>query len=137
LVGLETAAMMLRTGRPLSGADAVRAGLIREEVHGDLIEAAIGLARRAARGKVDLPPIDPRPMQTPAELPAADLGHLSRATDGLISRAILGGCRLPLREGLRLESELFGACCATEDMRIGVGTFMAEGPRARAAFVHR
>jgi enoyl-CoA hydratase/carnithine racemase len=76
-------------------------------------------------------------MRTPAELPAVELGHLSRAIDKLICRAILEGCRLPLREGLRLESELFGACCATEDMRIGVGTFMAEGPRARAAFVHR
>jgi len=137
LLGLEPAAVMLRTGRPLSGADAVRAGLIREEVQGDLIEAAIGLARRAARGEVDLPPIDPRPMRTPAELPAVELGHLSRAIDRLICRAILEGCRLPLREGLRLESELFGACCATEDMRIGVGTFMADGPRARAAFVHR
>ncbi len=137
LVGLETAATMLRTGRPLSGPDAVRAGLIREEVPGDLLEAAIGLARRAARGEIDLTPIDPRPMRTPAELPAIDLGPLSRAADQLICRAILEGCRLPLREGLRLESELFGACCATEDMRIGVGTFISEGPRARATFVHR
>ena len=137
LVGMEMAAIMLRTGRPLSGPDAVRAGLIREEVHCDLIEAAIGLARLAARGEIVLTPIDPQPMRTPAELSAADLGHLSRTTDQLICRAILEGCRLPLQEGLRVESELFGVCCATEDMRIGVGTFIAEGPRARAAFVHR
>jgi enoyl-CoA hydratase/3-hydroxyacyl-CoA dehydrogenase len=137
LVGLDMAARMLRTGRPLSGAEAVRAGLIREEVHGDLIEAAIGLARQAARGEISLTPMDSRPMQTPDELPASDLGHLSRAIDHLICRAILEGCRLPLEAGLRLESELFGACCATEDMRIGVGTFMSGGPRARAVFVHR
>ncbi len=137
LVGLDMAARMLRTGRPLSGAEAVRAGLIREEVHGDLIEAAIGLARQAARGEICLTPIDSRPMQTPDELPASDLGHLSRAIDHLICRAILEGCRLPLEAGLRLESELFGACCATEDMRIGVGTFRSGGPRARAVFVHR
>jgi enoyl-CoA hydratase/3-hydroxyacyl-CoA dehydrogenase len=137
LVGLDTAATMLRTGKPLSGPDAVRAGLIREEVEGDLIEAAIDLARRAASGAITLAPIDPRPMQTPDALPAIELGHLSRATDRLICQAILEGCRLPLQEGLRLESDRFGACCATEDMRIGVETFLAEGPRARAAFVHR
>ena len=136
LVGVETAATMLRTGRPLSGAEAVRAGLIREEVEGDLLEAAIGLARRAARGELELAPLDPRPLRTPDELPPTDLGDLSRATDRLICRAIIEGCRRPLREGLRLESELFGACCASDDMRIGVGTFLAEGPRARASFVH-
>lgn len=137
LVGLELAARMLRTGRPLSGAEAVRCGLIREEVDGDVVAAAVTLARAAARGEVTLKPIDPGPMTTPAELPALDLGHLSRATDSLISRAILEGCRKPLDQGLRFESEMFGACCATEDMRIGVGTFMTQGPRAKAAFVHR
>jgi enoyl-CoA hydratase/3-hydroxyacyl-CoA dehydrogenase len=137
LVGIETAATMLRTGRPLSGVEAVRAGLIREEVDGDLLEAAIGLARRAARGELELTPLDPRPIHTPDQLPPADLGHLSRATDRLIGRAIIEGCRLPLREGLRLESELFGACCASDDMRIGIGTFLAGGPRAKASFVHR
>jgi hypothetical protein len=32
---------------------------------------------------------------------------------------------------------MFGACCATEDMRIGVANFVKNGPRAKAAFVHR
>jgi hypothetical protein len=66
-----------------------------------------------------------------------ELGHLSTAIDALICRAILEGCRKPLYEGLHVESEMFGACCATEDMRIGVVNFVKNGPRAKAEFVHR
>src|SRR5450759_3255313 len=137
LVGVEKAAEMLRTGRPLSGREAVACGLVREEVEGDVVDAAVQLARAAVRGEVMLKPINSGPMATPDQLPTVDLGHLSRATDALICRAILEGCRRPLADGLRLESELFGECCATEDMRIGVDNFIANGPRAKATFVHR
>jgi len=46
-------------------------------------------------------------------------------------------CNKPLADGLHFESEMFGECCATEDMRIGVGNFLANGPRSKAEFVHR
>ena len=137
LVGVELAASMLRTGRALSGSEAVACGLIREEVRGDLIDAAVTLARDVASGRVKLAKLDPHPLPLMPALPAVDLGHRSRAIDGLICRAITEGCARPLADGLRLESELFGACCATEDMRIGVKTFQENGPRAKAAFVHR
>lgn len=137
LVGVERAAAMLRTGRALSGREAVECGLIREEVEGDVVDAAIALAHAAARGDVTLKPIDAKPMAVPPVLPPIELGHLSRAIDGLICRAITDGCRRPLADGLRLESELFGSCCATEDMHIGVRTFQTSGPRAKAVFVHR
>jgi enoyl-CoA hydratase / 3-hydroxyacyl-CoA dehydrogenase len=137
LVGLEKAALILRTGQTLSGQEAVACGLIREEVEGDVVAAAITLARAAAHGKVTLKPIDPGPLQTPPSLPTVELGQLSKATDALICRAILEGCRKPLNDGLRFESEMFGACCATEDMRIGVANFMKNGPRSKAEFVHR
>ncbi|MCR4339780.1 MAG: 3-hydroxyacyl-CoA dehydrogenase/enoyl-CoA hydratase family protein [Gemmatimonadaceae bacterium] len=137
LVGMEKAAEMLRTGRGLSGAEAVACGLIREEVDGNVVERAIELARAAARGKVTLPVIDPGPMPTPAALPPVEIGHRSRAIDGLLCRALLEGCNQPLADGLQVESEMFGACCATEDMRIGVGNFLANGPRSKAEFVHR
>ncbi len=136
LVGLELAASMLRTGRGLSGREAVECGLVREEVEGDLLAAAIALARDAASGKVELKRIDPEPLAAVSALPPVDLGHRSRAIDALICRAITEGCQRPLPEGLRLESELFGSCCATEDMRIGVRTFQESGPRAKAVFVH-
>ncbi len=137
LVGMEKAAEMLRTGRGLSGAEAVACGLIREEVDGNVVERAIELARAAARGEVRLPVIDPGPMPTPAILPPVEIGHRSRAIDGLMCRALLEGCNQPLADGLQIESEMFGACCATEDMRIGVGNFLANGPRSKAEFVHR
>jgi enoyl-CoA hydratase / 3-hydroxyacyl-CoA dehydrogenase len=137
LVGVERAAELLRTGRGLSSREAVECGLVREEVEGDVVEAAVALARAAARGEVRLTAIDPRPLDTPAKLPPVEIGHLSRAIDALLCRAIVEGCRKPLAEGLRFESELFGECCATEDMRIGVRNFLENGPRARAAFVHR
>ena len=137
LVGIERAAAMLRVGQPLSGSDAVKCGLLREEVEGDLVVAAVALARAAARGDIKLPGIDPGPMKTPAELPPVELGHRSRAVDQLVCRAILEGCRMPLADGLRLESELFGAGCALEDMRIGVQNFLTNGPKAKAEFVHR
>jgi len=137
LVGIEKAAEMLRTGRGLSGPEAVACGLIREEVDGDVVERAIELARAAARGDVTLPVIDPGPMAMPAELPPVELGHRSRAIDALMCRALLEGCSKPLADGLHFESEMFGQCCATEDMRIGVGNFLANGPRSKAEFVHR
>jgi enoyl-CoA hydratase/carnithine racemase len=137
LVGVEKAAEMLRTGRALSGREAVACGLVREEVEGDVVEAAVQLARAAAHSKVALVRMNEAPIETPDQLPAVELGHLSRATDALICRAIIEGCRKPLAEGLRLESELFGECCATEDMRIGVANFIANGPKAKAEFVHR
>jgi enoyl-CoA hydratase/carnithine racemase len=137
LVGVEKAAEMLRTGRALSGREAVACGLIREDVAGDVVEAAVQLARAAAQGKVTLTRINEAPVKTPDQLPAVELGHLSKATDALICRAIVEGCRKPLAEGLRFESELFGECCATEDMRVGVANFIANGPRAKAGFVHR
>jgi len=136
LVGVTRAAEMLRTGRPLSGREAVECGLVRTEVEGDVVEAAVALARAAARGEERLAPLDPRPVPVPASLPPVELGHLSHAVDALICRAILEGCRMPLADGLRFESEMFGACCATEDMRIGVGNFLEKGPRSKAAFVH-
>jgi enoyl-CoA hydratase/3-hydroxyacyl-CoA dehydrogenase len=137
LVGVERAAEMLRAGRALSSREAVECGLAIAEVEGDVVGAAIALARRAADGQVALSPLDPAPIAVPASLPPVDIGHRSRAIDALICRAILEGCRRRLDEGLRLESELFGECCTTEDMRLGVRNFLANGPKAKAVFVHR
>ncbi len=137
LVGIERAAAMLRVGQPLSGRDAVECGLVHEEVDGDLVAAAVKLARAAAKGEVVLKGIDPRPLDMPAALPELDLGHRSRAVDALLCRVILEGCRKPLAEGLGLESELFGAGCALEDMQIGVQNFLKNGPKVKAEFVHR
>jgi len=137
LVGLERAWGLLRTGRPFSGAEALEMGLIREEVDGDVVEAAVALARAAASGDVVLPRLPRDPIAVPEGLPDVDIGHRSKAVDAVLQRTILEGARLPLREGLALEVRSFGEVCGLEDMRIGVRTFLEKGPRAKAAFVHR
>ena len=46
----------------------------------------------------------------------------------MAKRAILDGLALPLAEAVRVEAEQFGACFATEDNRIGVQSFLENGP---------
>ena len=137
LVGIERAWTLLRTGRPVSSAEAREMGLIRAEVEGDVLDAAVALARDAASGAVELPRLPRQPIAAPDALPEVDIGHRSRAVDGLLQRTILEGSRLPLREALALEVRRFGEVCALEDMRIGVRSFLEKGPRAKAPFVHR
>ncbi len=137
LIGLEKAWPLLRTGRALSSAEAVALGLVREEIEGDLIQAGVELARAAARGEVELPRIPREPIEVPDALPEVDLGHLSRAVDEVMRKAILEGAKLPLAEGLRFEAKCFGEVCGLEDMKIGVSNFLKNGPRSKAAFQNR
>ncbi len=134
LVGVERASTLLRTGRSISSAEALEMGIIREEVEGDLVQAAIGLVRRAAAGTVTLPSIPRGPIPVPRELPGVELGHLSRAIDPILQRAILEGARMSLSEGLKFEAKMFAECCKTEDMRIGIENFIKNGPRVKAEF---
>ncbi len=137
LVGFEHAARILRLGKPISSAEAVEIGLVRAEIGGELVEAACGLVRNVASGEVVLEPMAVGPLSgIPDSLETIDLGHLSRAVDALLCRAILEGARLPLAEGLRKEAELFGEVVKTRDMRIGIKNFLKNGPRKKAAFVH-
>lgn len=137
-VGLERAAKLLRTGRPLSGEKAVSIGLVEEEVEGDLLEAAVARALACADGSRPARSIPREPLEgVPHRLPDVDLGHLSKATDAILCDAMLEGARKPLAEGLAHEARCFGRCVETEDMRIGMQTFREKGPGAEAPFVHR
>ena len=135
-VGVEKAAELLRTGRPISGAEALSIGLISEEIEGDLVAAAVERVQRAISGEAPLPQIERGPIDVPETLPAVDIGHLSKAVDAILSRAILEGCKMPLADGLAHEAKLFGEVCETKDMRIGLTNFLKNGPRAKAEFVH-
>jgi enoyl-CoA hydratase/3-hydroxyacyl-CoA dehydrogenase len=137
LIGLGKAWPLLRTGSPISSSEAVALGLVREEIEGDLVQAAVALCRSAAQGEIELPKIRREPMEVPDELPEVDLGHLSRAVDAVMRKAILEGARLPLAEALQFEAKCFGEVCALEDMKIGVSNFIKNGPRAKAAFLNR
>jgi enoyl-CoA hydratase/carnithine racemase len=138
LIGLGPAWPLLRLGTPLSSAEAVRLGLVREEVPaGELLDRAVALARDLAEGRATAPGIPTGPIPVPADLPDLDLGDLSRRTDAIQREVILAGARTTLAEGLRLESEAFGACHATEDYHLGMRNFVEKGPRHPAPFVHR
>jgi enoyl-CoA hydratase/3-hydroxyacyl-CoA dehydrogenase len=138
LVGMERAAEMIRTCRPISGEKALAFGLIREEVDGDLVARAVQLAKDLADGKEPRCRMDEGPMaNVPASLPAAEIGHLSQAVDAVIQKALLQGCKLPLYEGIAFEAKRFGEVCGTEDMRIGTQNFIKNGPKVKAEFVHR
>jgi enoyl-CoA hydratase/3-hydroxyacyl-CoA dehydrogenase len=137
LIGIERAAELLRTARTISSAEAVRLGLVREEVAGDLVERAVALARELADGKAAATRVADGPLPAvPAQLPPVDIGHRSRKVDEILCKAILQGARGTLADGLALEARCFGEVCATRDMRIGVENFLKNGPRAPAPFVH-
>ena len=137
LIGLGQAAEMMRTARPISSAQALDQGLISEEVDGDLIPRAIELVSGYADGSIELKRISRDPMaDVPEALPEVDLGHYSRKIDSILCNTILEGARLPLRDGLALESKQFGACVETKDMHIGMENFIKNGPRVKAEFVN-
>jgi len=137
LIGLEGAARMMRTAAPMSSADALAAGLISEEVDGDLVPRAIELVNAYASGALEIPRIPRDPMgEIPESLPEVDLGHHSTVIDRILCSTILNGARLSLREGLALESRAFGECVETKDMHIGMQNFIENGPRAKAEFVN-
>jgi len=134
LIPFEKAWEILRTGRPISGAEALELGLIAEEIEGDLVARAVEVANGMAREgfeRIERGPIDP-----PEGLPEVDLGHLSTAVDQFMQEAILEGARMGLDEGLDFEAKCFGKVCGLEDMRIGMKNFMENGPRSKAEFKH-
>ena len=138
LIGLERAAEMIRTCRPISSEKALAFGLIREEVDGNLVARAMQLCKDMAHGVAKRSRMDEGPMQNvPATLPAVEIGHLSKKVDQIICKAILGAAKLPLKDAVPFEAKCFGEVCGTEDMRIGVDNFVKNGPKAKAAFVHR
>ncbi|MGE3174572.1 MAG: 3-hydroxyacyl-CoA dehydrogenase/enoyl-CoA hydratase family protein [Planctomycetota bacterium] len=138
LVGVERAAEMIRTCRPIGSDKALAFGLIREEVDGDLVGRAVQLAKDLAGGKTPRTRMSPEPMaDVPATLPAVEIGHLSKKVDAIIQKAILEGCKRPLAAGLAFEAKCFGEVCGTEDMKIGTQNFMKNGPKVKATFVHR
>jgi len=129
LIDFATAWRILRTGATLSGTEALHLGLILEEVDGDLVSRAVELARTVAPAPLSMP-------QVPAELPEVDLRGLSRRVDEILRRAIVEGAKLPLDEGLLVESACFAEVFTTRDHRIGLDNYFKSGPKQPARFIH-
>lgn len=111
LVGTGKAKELILLGRPVSGTEAVRIGLATTAVPAAEVTAtAVDLARRLAAG--------------PTRALAAAKRVLDRGTDG------------SLADGLALESAQFAALFGSHDQRVGMRTFLDEGP-GRAIFTGR
>lgn len=136
IVGMASAWPLLRSGNPVSSAEALAMGLIQEEVEGDIKAAGMALVKKLASGEVKPPAIERQPMKVPESLPEVDIGSLSRRTDEILKKAILGGAAMTLEEGLKHEARSFGECLLTKDMRIGMENFLKFGPKRSALFSH-
>jgi enoyl-CoA hydratase len=111
LIGTARAKDMILTGRQVGAEEALRIGLVDEVVEPDeLFDRAMARAASFASGPV--------------------VAH------GLAKRAIDGGLDGSLRDGVDLEHRLFVDVFATEDARIGVASFLEQGP-GKAAFEGR
>ncbi|HHN74120.1 MAG TPA: 3-hydroxyacyl-CoA dehydrogenase/enoyl-CoA hydratase family protein [Acidobacteria bacterium] len=136
LVGLERGVEMLRSARSI-GADKARAwGWAAEAEGATPVDAAMALIHDHLEGKVKLAPVDPAPMEVPAELPAVEIGHRSLAIDAILCDVIRRGLARPLDEGLEIEAEGFARCKKTVDYDIGMTNFIQNGPRVPATFLH-
>lgn len=137
LIGVEKAAEILRTGRPVGLQEALDIGYLdREAVSDDLTDEAAALALDLTEGR-RRPKILPRtPLNGQGVPHPLDIGHLSKKIDEILVKSIYQGAALPLADGLELESALFGECLRTDDMKIGLENFKTNGTKTAAAFLH-
>ncbi|MFQ5844574.1 MAG: enoyl-CoA hydratase-related protein, partial [Planctomycetota bacterium] len=99
VIGRGPALEMIVSGRPVAAEEAERLGLVNRVVPaGELLDAARELARTIARNG----PVAVR----------------------LALESALRGNAMPLEQGLRYESELFGLVSSTQDMREGLKAFL-------------
>lgn len=137
LVGIDTAAEILRTGRTVSSAEAVEIGLVDREVEGDLIEEGISLVKQIDDGSLKILPMMEMPLRRKEKIPDVELGHLSKIIDRILTSTIYEGAEMTLEDGLEFEARQFGECVKTEDMKIGLKNFFENGTKVKAVFVHQ
>lgn len=111
LVGPSRAKELMITGRQVKSAEALAIGLADEVVaDGALMDRALSLAADVARGAL--------------------------VAQALVKRAVDEGLSSTLADGLSLERHLFVESFRSDDSRIGVQSFLANGP-GRAEFTGR
>ena len=131
LVGVEKAIEMCVTGKPISAADALGAGLIDAVIDGDLLDGAIAFAESKQ-------PVRTRDRNNRLGTSDANqsLYAAGRALAGKVRRgaiaplkaveAIEAAVALPFDEGCRRERELFAECVASDQARALIHAFFAE-----------
>ncbi|MBV6442526.1 MAG: Fatty acid oxidation complex subunit alpha [Saprospiraceae bacterium] len=137
LVGVEKAAEILRTGRQVFLKEALEMGYLDAASDDDkLLEEAAALALELAEGNRQQKILPRNPLPLNGQPRKLELGHLSRKIDEIMVASIYHGASLTLKEGLALESKMFGECLRTDDMKIGLEHFRTHGPKTPASFVH-
>ncbi len=136
IVGFERAVEMLRTARTIGADQACAWGWAAGEPADDPVAAALQLIAAALEGRADVAPVSTAPLEVPAELPAADIGHRSLKIDEILCDVLREGLALPLAEGLEVEARGFARCHRTVDYDIGMTNFIQNGPRVPAVFLH-
>jgi len=136
LIGIEKALDLLRTGRSIGAEEACAIGWAYGKPVDDPVAAAKDLIREHLAGKVKLEPVDPAPIAVPDPIPDIDLGHRSLVIDAFLVKAVKEGLRLPLDDGLLIETKAFADSKETVDADIGIKNFTQNGPRVPAAFMH-
>jgi enoyl-CoA hydratase len=111
VVGLSRAKELMITGRQVKADEALRIGLADEVVPSDVLhQRARELAAEVARG--------------------------ASIAQALVKQAVDTGASLPLSDALALEKKLFAESFRSDDSRIGVQSFLANGP-GKAEFTGR
>jgi enoyl-CoA hydratase/3-hydroxyacyl-CoA dehydrogenase len=136
LIGVERGVELLRTGRPVGAKEACAWGWATGEPAADIVAAAKDLVRQHLDGKVELGPVDPKPLEVPEKLPTVDIGHRSLAIDAVLVDVLRKGLTRPLPAGLEVEAEGFAICKDKVDYSIGMTNFIQNGPRVPAEFLH-
>ncbi len=136
LAGVKTALDMIVSGKPASAEEALKAGFVDKVVPKgcDLVDAAVEFAGELIARKAPLRAAGDLPVDT-KDLPENFFDEyrqsIARKTKGFFAperciRAVEAACELPLKEGLKRESELFQECLDTPQARAQQHMFFAE-----------
>lgn len=146
LVGVEKAIEMCVTGKLLSAAEALDAGLIDAIVDGDLRGDAVLVARRIANAKEThrktrelSPETKPGTSLEEALRAGRDLAQKIKRNQNAPLKAVeaIGASALPFEEGCRRERKLFYECATSEQCRALIHSFFAERSASKVAGIGR
>jgi 3-hydroxyacyl-CoA dehydrogenase len=143
LVGIERAIEMCVSGKPLSAADALAAGLLDRIIDGDLAQGAIEFAGSVTRGRKTRERTE-RLGTAEANAPLYEAGRQLAAkirkkqqAPLLAIEAIEAAAALPFDEGCRRERELFQQCVVSDQAKSLIHAFFAERAAAKVPGVEK
>jgi 3-hydroxyacyl-CoA dehydrogenase len=144
LVGIEKALEMCVTGKPITAADALSAGLLDGLIDGTLVEGAVAFAVSAA-SRGDAPRTRDRTDRLGSPQSNAPLFAAGRTLAATVRprqtaplraiEAIEAAASLSFEDGCRRERDLFLGCLPTEEARALIHAFFAERAAAKLRIV--